>query len=142
MFAVSRFEYLPAISRAWTVRLIAIIVRMREKASKELILLDSGLVTKAGQSYRLAKTVSDALARRKLRYCIFGFQAPDQSIAAEFGAIPHFQRSLNDGVDLLRGEKRLRSAPAIFFAEDATSDHAAIGIRPTKKRRIFRPTFE
>ncbi|PZR81743.1 MAG: hypothetical protein DLM68_17150 [Hyphomicrobiales bacterium] len=79
---------------------------MREKASTELILLDSGLVTKAGHSYRPAKTVSDASARRSLRYRMFGFQALDQSIAAEIGAIPHFQRSLNDGVDLSRGEKR------------------------------------
>ena len=70
---MSRFEYIPAISRALTERLIAIMVRMREKASMEFILLDSGLVTKALHSYRLAKTVSDALARRKLRYRMFGF---------------------------------------------------------------------
>jgi len=33
----------------------------------ELILIDSGLVNKAGHSYKLAKTVSQALTRRKLR---------------------------------------------------------------------------
>jgi hypothetical protein len=62
VFAVSRFEYLPVIS-AWTEQLNAIIVRMREKASMELILIDGGLLNKAGHSYRLAKIVSDPLPR-------------------------------------------------------------------------------
>ena len=60
----------------------------------ELILIDSGLVNKAGHSYTLAKTVSDALARRQLRYPIFGLSGLDTPIAAEIGAIPHFSRSL------------------------------------------------
>jgi hypothetical protein len=37
----------------------------------ELILIDSGLVNKVGHHYMLAKTVSGALARQKLRYRIF-----------------------------------------------------------------------
>ncbi|MGH6848737.1 MAG: glycosyltransferase [Methylocella sp.] len=78
----------------------------------ELILIDSGLLNKAGHSYTLAKTVSEVLARRKLRYRIFGLSGLDTSIAAEIGAIPHFSRSLYDGVDLSWGEKKLRSIAA------------------------------
>jgi glycosyltransferase involved in cell wall biosynthesis len=80
----------------------------------ELILLDSGLVNKAGHSYTLAKKVSGALARRKLRYRIFGLSGLDTSIAAEIGAIPHFSRSLYDGVECSRSEKRVKSVAAIF----------------------------
>ncbi|MGH6795496.1 MAG: glycosyltransferase [Methylocella sp.] len=80
----------------------------------ELILLDSGLATKAGHSYRLAKTVAGALARRELRYRIFGLSGLDTSISAEIGAIPHFSRSLYDGVDLSWGEKQLRSIAAVL----------------------------
>jgi glycosyltransferase involved in cell wall biosynthesis len=87
---------------------------MREKASMELILLDGGLINKAGHSYTLAKTVSEVLARRKLQYRIFGLKGLDTSITAETGAIPHFSRSLYDGVDLSKGEKGLRSIAAIF----------------------------
>ncbi|MGH7887749.1 MAG: hypothetical protein ACREPG_07780, partial [Candidatus Binatia bacterium] len=74
-----------------TVRQQNVLVRRQRL---ELILIDSGLVTKAGHSYTLAKTVSDALARRKLRYRIFGLTGLDTSIAAEIGAISHFSRSL------------------------------------------------
>jgi hypothetical protein len=65
----------------------------------ELILIDSELRNKAGHSYTLAKTVSEALSRRKLRYRIFDLSGLDASIAAEIGAIPHFSRSLYDVVD-------------------------------------------
>jgi hypothetical protein len=44
---------------------------MRENASVELIFIDSGLQNKAGHNYALAKTVSEALARRRLRCRIF-----------------------------------------------------------------------
>jgi glycosyltransferase involved in cell wall biosynthesis len=80
----------------------------------ELIFLDSGLLNKAGHSYKLAKTVSGALARRKLRYRIFGFSGLDTSIAAEIGAVPHFSRSLYDVVDFSPDEIAaiFRAAPA------------------------------
>jgi glycosyltransferase involved in cell wall biosynthesis len=80
----------------------------------ELILIDSGLVNKTGHHYTLAKTVSGALARRKLRYRIFGLIGLDTSIAAEIGAIPHFIRSPYECVRFSRSEKRLRSFAAIF----------------------------
>ena len=80
----------------------------------ELILIDSGLVNKTGHHYTLAKTVSGALARRKLRYRIFGLIGLDTSIAAEIGAIPHFIRSPYECVRFSRNEKRLRSFAAIF----------------------------
>jgi len=82
--------------------------------SMELILIDSGLVNKAGHSYKLAKTVSGALARRKLRYRIFGLSGLDTSIVAEIGAIPHFSRSPYECVEFSRNEKRLRSFAAMF----------------------------
>jgi glycosyltransferase involved in cell wall biosynthesis len=80
----------------------------------ELIFLDSGLFNKAGHSYKLAKTVSGDLARRKLRYRIFGFSGLDTSIAAEIGAVPHFSRSLYDVVDFSPDEIAaiFRAAPA------------------------------
>jgi glycosyltransferase involved in cell wall biosynthesis len=87
---------------------------MREKASVELIFIDSGLQNKAGHSYTLAKTVSVALARRKSRYRIFGLSGLDTSIAAEIGAIPHFSRSLYECVELSRSEKRRQSFAAMF----------------------------
>jgi glycosyltransferase involved in cell wall biosynthesis len=80
----------------------------------ELILIDSGLLNKAGHSYTLAKTVSEALSRRGVRHRIFGLHGLDKSIAAEIGAIPHFRRSLYDCVDFSWGEKRLRSVAAMF----------------------------
>jgi hypothetical protein len=58
---------------------------MREKASVELIFINSGLQNKAGHIYSLAKTVSEALARRRLRCRIFGLSGLDPSIAAEIG---------------------------------------------------------
>src|SRR5438874_6403028 len=42
----------------------------------ELILLDCGLINKAGHSYTLAKTVSEVLARRRLRFRIFRLEGP------------------------------------------------------------------
>jgi len=80
----------------------------------ELILLDCGLINKAGHSYTLAKTVSEVLARRRLRYRIFGLKGLDTSITAETGAIPHFSRSLYDGVDISMGEKGLRLLEGAF----------------------------
>ncbi len=56
---------------------------MREKASVELVFIDSRLRNKAGHSYTLARTVSEALARRRLRCRIFGLSGLDPSIAAE-----------------------------------------------------------
>ena len=87
----------------------------------ELILIDSGLVNKAGHSYTLAKTVSGALARRKLRYRIFGLSGLDTSITAEIGAIPHFSRWLYECVESSRNENRLRSVAAIFRGAPASS---------------------
>ena len=87
----------------------------------ELILIDSGLVNKAGHSYTLAKTVSGALARRKLRYRIFGLSGLDTSITAEIGAIPHFSRWLYECVECSRNEKRLRSVTAVFRGAPASS---------------------
>jgi glycosyltransferase involved in cell wall biosynthesis len=110
-------------------------VRMREKASMELIFLDNGLANKAGHSYTLAKTVSEAMARRKLRHRIFGLSALDTSIAREIGAIPHFSRSLYDGVDLSWGEKRQRSAAAIFRVAPA-------GVSTRSERRTWKALNE
>src|SRR6195256_2822123 len=89
-------------------------MRTREKASMELILIDSGLLNKAGHSYTLAKTVSKALSRRRLPHRIFGLSGLDTSIAAEIGAIPHFSRSPYECVEFSRNEKRLRSFTAMF----------------------------
>jgi glycosyltransferase involved in cell wall biosynthesis len=86
----------------------------------ELILLDSGLVNKAGHHYMLAKTVSGALARRKLRYRIFGMSGLDTSIVAEIGAIPHFGRSPYECVECSWSEKQLRSLAAIFRGAPAS----------------------
>ncbi len=80
----------------------------------ELILIDSGLVNKAGHHYMLAKTVSEALARRKLRYRIFGLIGLDTSIESEIGAIPHFIRSPYECVRFSGGEELLRTFAAIF----------------------------
>jgi glycosyltransferase involved in cell wall biosynthesis len=62
----------------------------------------------------LDKTVSGALARRKLRYRIFGQSGLDASIATEIGAIPHFSRSPYECVQFSWSEKLLRSVAAIF----------------------------
>jgi glycosyltransferase involved in cell wall biosynthesis len=80
----------------------------------ELILIDSGLVNKAGHHYMFDKAVCGALARRKLRYRIFGLIGLDTSIEAEIGAIPHFIRSPYECVRFSRSEKLLRSFAAIF----------------------------
>ena len=80
----------------------------------EVIFLDNGLTSKGEHSYNLAAKLAGALTRRNLRYHIFGLQGLDQSIAGELGAIPHFRRSLYDGVDFSLGEKSLRSIAAIF----------------------------
>jgi glycosyltransferase involved in cell wall biosynthesis len=92
---------------------------MREKASMEVVLLDSGLVTKAGHSYTLAKVVSEALVGRNLRHRIFGLHGLDAPIAAEIGAIPHFSLSLYACVGDSWGEKRLRSIGAVFSGAPA-----------------------
>jgi glycosyltransferase involved in cell wall biosynthesis len=106
--------------------------------SMEVVFLDNGLTGKGEHSYNLAAKLAEALSRRKLRYRIFGFQALDQSIAAELGAIPHFQRSLYDGVDLSRGERCLRSVAAIFQAGQVGGS-----IRSERKTwRALNKTFE
>jgi glycosyltransferase involved in cell wall biosynthesis len=86
----------------------------------ELILLDCGLLNKAGHSYTLAKTVSEVLARRRLRYRIFGLKGLDTSITAETGAIPHFSRSLYDRVDISWREKGMRCVAANFRGDQAS----------------------
>jgi glycosyltransferase involved in cell wall biosynthesis len=80
----------------------------------EVILIDSGLVNKAGHHYMLDKAVCGALARRKLRYRIFGLIGLDTSIEDEIGAIPHFIRSAYECVRYSWSEKLLRSFAAIF----------------------------
>lgn len=80
----------------------------------EVIFLDNGLIGKGGHSYNLAAKLAEGLSRRNLRYRMFGLQALDQSIVEELGAIPHFKRSLYDGVDFSRNEKRLGSITALF----------------------------
>ncbi|MGB6324474.1 MAG: glycosyltransferase [Methylocella sp.] len=80
----------------------------------ELVLIDSGLVNKAGHHYTLAKTVCGALSRRNLRYRIFSLIGLDTSIEAEIGAIPHFIRSPYECVRFSWSEKVLRSFAAIF----------------------------
>jgi len=87
----------------------------------ELIFLDAGLMNKAGHSYKLAKVVSENLRRRNLRHRIFGLSNLEASITAEFGAIPHFRRSLYDGEDLSWGEKRLRAVAVLFRSVPANS---------------------
>jgi glycosyltransferase involved in cell wall biosynthesis len=94
-----------------TVRQQNVLVR---KQRLELILIDSGLVNKAGHHYMLDKAVCGALARRKLRYRIFGLIGLDTSIEAEIGAIPHFVRSPYECVRFSPKEKLLRSFAAIF----------------------------
>ena len=87
----------------------------------EIILIDSGLLNKAGHSYTFAKTLSHALAERKLRYRIFGSRELDNSIAAEIGAIPHISRSPYDCVEYSRSEKRLLPIAAMFRGGPASS---------------------
>ena len=80
----------------------------------ELIFIDSGLISKGGHSYNLAKTLGKSLLRRELPYRMFGMRALDPSIAAEIGTIPHFNRSLYECVDLTPLEQRLRGLAAIL----------------------------
>jgi glycosyltransferase involved in cell wall biosynthesis len=111
---------------------------MREKASVELIFIDSGLQNKAGHSYALAKAVSGALARRKSRYRIFGLSGLDTSIAAEIGAIPHFSRSLYECVEFSQSEKWRRSFAAMFRGAPASG--SSLSERQTWK--ALNETFE
>ena len=138
VLGVRRPKSRPAISRPRTGRRIVITMRTREKASMELILIDSGLLNKAGHSYTLAKTVSKALSRRRLRHRIFGLSGLDTSIAAEIGAIPHFSRSLYDGVDLSPDEKRPRSVAAIFRGAPA----GASTLSEQRTWTVLNETFE
>ena len=74
---------------------------MGEKASEELIFIDSGLQNKASHNYALAKTVLrarqdgvrgfGAAEAAMPHFCLSGL---DPSIAAENGAIRHLSRSL------------------------------------------------
>jgi glycosyltransferase involved in cell wall biosynthesis len=81
----------------------------------EVIFLDNGLASKGEHSYNLAAKFTEAMARRKLRYRVFGLQSLDPSITAELGAIPHFRRSLYDGEDFSGIDQRLRSVAALFL---------------------------
>jgi glycosyltransferase involved in cell wall biosynthesis len=87
----------------------------------EVIFLDNGLIGKGEHSYNLAAKLAEALSQRNLRYRMFGYQALDQSIVAELGAIPHFRRSLYDGVDHSLGQRGLRSVAAVFRGAEAYS---------------------
>ncbi|MGH9677192.1 MAG: hypothetical protein ACRD36_08835, partial [Candidatus Acidiferrum sp.] len=60
----------------------------------EVIFLDNGLIGRGEHSYSLLKQVAKSLARRGLRSRAFGAKAMDRSVAAELGAIPHFNYSL------------------------------------------------
>ncbi len=60
----------------------------------EVIFLDNGLIGKGEHSYSLLKQVGKSLACRGLRSRAFGAKAMDRSVAAELGAIPHFNYSL------------------------------------------------
>jgi glycosyltransferase involved in cell wall biosynthesis len=80
----------------------------------ELIFLDNGLISKGEHSYTLAAKLAGSLARRSLRYRMFGAKSLAQSIADELAAIPHFQHSLYDGADFPRGLQRLRSVAAFL----------------------------
>src|SRR4029077_10532566 len=84
------------------------------------------------------KTLSGALARRKLRYRIFGMSGLEPSIAAEIGAIPHFSRSPYETVPFSRSEEWLRSIAAIFGG-------APFGGSPFSERQTWKAlngTFE
>ncbi len=102
----------------------------------ELIFLDNGLLNKAGHSYELAKTLSEALSRRKLRFRIFGLSGLDPSIAAEIGAVPHFSRSLYDVVEFSSDEKR-RSVAAIFRGAPVQQSNMD-GVNEASNLRAFR----
>src|SRR5271166_3763105 len=60
----------------------------------EVIFLDNGLIGKGEHSYSLLKQVGKSLARRDVRSRAFGAKAMDRSVAAELGAVPHFNYSL------------------------------------------------
>ena len=85
----------------------------------EVIFLDNGLISKGEHSYNLAAKLAAALSRRRLRYRMFGVTSLAQSIADELAAVPHFQRSLYDGVDFSRGVQRLRSVAALLRGTQA-----------------------
>jgi glycosyltransferase involved in cell wall biosynthesis len=79
----------------------------------EIILLDNGLIGVGEHSYSLAKNVGAALARKNLRYRVYGMRCMDLSIIAEIGAIPHFSRSLYESESPTPNERRLRSLAAL-----------------------------
>jgi glycosyltransferase involved in cell wall biosynthesis len=85
----------------------------------ELVLIDSGLVNKAGHSYTLAKLVSQAMARRSLPHRIFALRGLDPAIAEEIGAIAHFSRSLYDSESLPWGEKARNAAARMLLRAPA-----------------------
>jgi glycosyltransferase involved in cell wall biosynthesis len=80
----------------------------------DVIFLDNGLISKGEHSYNLAAKLAGSLARRNLRYRMFGATSLAQSIVDELAAVPHFQHSLYDGVDISRGQQRLRSVAAFL----------------------------
>ncbi|HET6374593.1 MAG TPA: hypothetical protein VFF88_00955, partial [Methylocella sp.] len=85
----------------------------------ELVLIDSGLVNKAGHSYTLAKLVSQAMARRSLPHRIFGLRGLDPAIAEEIGAMAHFSRSLYESESMPWGEKARNAAARMFLRAPA-----------------------
>jgi glycosyltransferase involved in cell wall biosynthesis len=80
----------------------------------EIIVLDTGLISKGEHSYTLASKLAEALGRRRLPYRMFGASSLAPSITEELGAVPHFQHSLYDGVDFPPSIQRLRSVMAFL----------------------------
>jgi glycosyltransferase involved in cell wall biosynthesis len=85
----------------------------------EVIFLDNGLVSKGEHSYNLAAKLTEALSRRRLRYRMFGVKLLAQSIVDELAVIPHFRRSLYDGVDFSRGVRVLQFVTALLRGTQA-----------------------
>ena len=80
----------------------------------EIIVLDTGLISKGEHSYTLAAKLAEALSRRRLPYRMFGTASLAPLITEELGAVPHFQHSLYDGVDFPPSIQRLRSIMAFL----------------------------
>src|ERR1700730_19277119 len=102
------------------------VLQTSNRRRMEFILLDAGLLNKAGHSYKLAKAVSQNLDRRNLNHRIFGLHSLDASITAEIGAIPHFSRSLYDSEDFSWSEKRLRAVAALLKWAAAMFPHCCV----------------
>jgi glycosyltransferase involved in cell wall biosynthesis len=103
----------------------------------EIIVLDTGLISKGEHSYTLAAKLADALSRRRLPYSMFGAASLAPSITEELGAVPHFQHSLYDGVDFSRAMQRLRSVAALLRGSQAPSSRSE-----TKTWKALNDSFE